>query len=153
MDTLNSKKTSFGTLPAGIYYVGDLCYVVDDDEWKEYCSRSFPFDDDNEVVGIFQASSGASYAQFGTMYGDGTYLDNYGNKYPVDSGSIGCVPISEIWTALDNPETIKLGNIVTFTEPLKVSYNSETGVISIGNIDIMKGVEEEEEDEEEDYDE
>ena len=152
MNTRNSKNISSGTLPAGIYYVGDLCYVVDDGEWKKYCSRSFPFDDYNEVVGIFQASSGASYAQFGTMYGDGTYLDNYGNKYPVDSGSIGCVPISEIWTALDNPETIKLGNIVTFTEPLKVSYNSETGVISIGNIDIMTGVEEEE-DEEEDYDE
>ena len=29
------------TMPAGTYYIGDLCYVFDDVEWKEICSIMF----------------------------------------------------------------------------------------------------------------
>ena len=25
------------TMPAGKYYVGDLCYVMTDEEWEEFC--------------------------------------------------------------------------------------------------------------------
>lgn len=152
--TTKSTNSNYnpGTLPAGIYYVGDLCYVVDDNEWREYCDRSFPNGDNDEVVGVFQASSGVSYAMFGTMHGDGVYVDNYNNEYPVDSGSIGCIPVSEVWNALDDPNIKRLGNVVTFTEPFKVSYDFETGLISIGNIDIMTGDEGDDEDDGNDED-
>ena len=26
------------TMPAGKYYIGDLCYVMSDKEWEEFCS-------------------------------------------------------------------------------------------------------------------
>ena len=26
------------TMPAGRYYIGDLCYVMSDEEWDEFCS-------------------------------------------------------------------------------------------------------------------
>ena len=25
-------------MPAGKYYIGDLCYVMTDDEWREICA-------------------------------------------------------------------------------------------------------------------
>ena len=26
------------SMPAGEYYIGDLCYVMTDEEWNEFCS-------------------------------------------------------------------------------------------------------------------
>jgi len=143
--------THNGVLPRGTYYVGDLCYVVKDDEWENYCDRSFP-DDGYEHIGIFENYDGIGYATFGTKYGDGEYFDQYGDSYAVDSGSIGCIPISAVADKYDMDEIIRLGNIVSFNEPFYCEYDDETGTIRIGHVEIVTGQSEDEDEDEYDYD-
>ena len=84
-------------LPAGNYYVGDLCYVLGhtgNDRWDEVCDLII--DGHNVKDGIFTMSDGTVFAIFSTAYGDGTYLDQFGNEYCVDAGSIGCVLLDSI---------------------------------------------------------
>jgi len=143
-----------GKLPAGTYYVGDLCYVVNDDDWSDFCERSFP-DSCTEVVGIFETFEGINYANFGTKYGDGGYADYNGRKYSVDSGSIGCIPVCTLGDKCGFETIAGLGNIIDFPEAFEVGYDEETGTITFGDVEIMTGdVDEDEEDEDaESYDE
>ena len=80
-------------MKAGNYYVGDLCYVLHD-EWDEVCSLTI--NGNHAIGGEFNLKDGRRFAMYNTMYGDGTYTDCYGNEYCVDSGSIGCVLMSDI---------------------------------------------------------
>lgn len=137
-----------GLLPAGTYYVGDLCYVIADDDWMSYCEQSFP-DDGHEHIGFFENYDGLGYATFGTKYGDGEYLDQFGRRYGVDSGSIGCIPISAVSGKYDEETIKKLGNFVSFDEPFDCEYDDETGTIRIGHVEIVTG--DYPEDEEDDY--
>lgn len=119
------------SMPAGEYYVGDLCYVIE--EWDEVCSLIIK---DNQVLeGEFELSDGRRFAIYSTAWGDGLYLDQFGNEYPVDAGSIGCILVSDI-TRKDYGDRIDgdLGNFHTFEEPFK-TY-SEEGVIVIGDVRI-----------------
>lgn len=120
------------SLPAGKYYVGDLCYVMQD-EWSEVCdimfSNSSKF---RGSEGVLTLKSGVKFAIYGTAHGDGEYSDQFGNKYPVDSGTIGCILVSDINNHPDN--NIELGNVHDIPEPFEVYYNR--GVINIGNISI-----------------
>jgi len=127
-----------GKLPAGTYYVGDLCYVVNDDDWSDFCERSFP-DSYTEVVGIFETFEGINYANFGTKYGDGGYADYNGRKYSVDSGSIGCIPVCALSDKCSSALIAHLGNIIDFPEAFEVGYDEETGTITFGDVEIMTG--------------
>lgn len=60
------------TYSKGTYYIGDLSYVVPEyDIWKKYPHGE-------------------------TVDGDGTFKDNKGRTYGVDSGTIGIMPFSQI---------------------------------------------------------
>jgi len=102
------------TMPAGKYYIGDLCYVMHD-EWSEVC--------ENIVYnGEFELKDGRRYAMFGTAYGDGTYYDQLGKEYGVDAGLIGCILVSDINT--DNEKNrIEWGNVYDITEPFEPYSN------------------------------
>lgn len=78
------------TMPAGSYYIGDLCYVITGDKWDEVCSLMFE-SDHNGRDGEYTLADGTRFAILGTAHGDGEYLDGSGHQYPVDSGTIGCV--------------------------------------------------------------
>lgn len=81
-------------MPAGRYYVGDLCYVMTDEEWSEFCDLTIR---GNTVLdGEFQFRDGRRFASYSTMYGDGLYQDQYGRKYSVDAGLIGCIRVEDI---------------------------------------------------------
>lgn len=82
------------TMTAGEYYIGDLCYVMTDEEWDEVCALTIK--DNRCLEGEFTLSDGRQFAMYGTQYGDGTYNDQYFRKYNVDSGTIGCMLISDI---------------------------------------------------------
>jgi hypothetical protein len=85
-------------MKAGTYYVGDLCYVLHD-EWDEVCSLLFAGRDDHNCnQGEFGLKDGRKIAIYSTAYGDGTYYDQNGRSYWVDSGSIGCVLLDDIDT-------------------------------------------------------
>lgn len=130
------KTTETTRLPAGTYYVGDLCYVVPGDEWMDFVARSFP-DSYSEVVGVFENREGINYANFGTKYGDGEYFDNRGARYGVDSGSIGCIPVCAV---PEVQEAVRgFSSVVSFDEPFEVGYDDETGTIRFGHIEIVTG--------------
>ena len=128
-------------MKAGKYYVGDLCYVMND-RWNEVCDLIIR--DHVCLDGEFELSDGTKFAIYGTFYGDGMYPDQFGNGYPVDSGSIGCILVDDI---SDGELDEELGNLFDFDEEFETS--SEEGIIQIGPVMIdTRG-----EDEEEDYDE
>ena len=124
-------------MPAGRYYVGDLCYVMHP-QWEEFCdiTISGPSVEDGE----FELKNGVRFATLCTLYGDGTYEDQFGNSYPVDAGLIGCIRVEDI---SDETADLTLGNVVDFEEEFEVS--SDNGILYLGHIVINTG------DEEDDY--
>lgn len=99
------------TMPAGRYYVGDLCYVMNDDEWNQFCSITIK--GNRCLDGEFEMPDGRKFATYGTKWGDGTYQDNHGNTYCVDAGLIGCIRVEDI-QANKYPDIESLGAIHEF---------------------------------------
>lgn len=122
-------------MPAGRYYVGDLCYVMHP-EWNECCDLFFPHPGpENGVEGEFQLADGRRFASFGTAWGDGEYSSSIGTSHSVDSGSIGCIRVEDIRDDSYPPERVaELGAIVEFDQPFSV--HAQDGVIQFGHITI-----------------
>lgn len=118
------------TMPCGKYYVGDLYYVMSD-RWDEVCDFMFPNNSTGEVNGEFILKDGTKFANYFTKYGDGEYYDDYGNAYPVESGSIGCIKIEDI---KDKSALKRLGKQFIFDTD--VTTGSKDGKIFFGNIYI-----------------
>ena len=81
-------------MPAGRYYVGDLCYVMDDEEWDQFCKLTIQ--GNRCVDGEFNLPDGRRFATYGTYFGDGLYRDQHKNEYSVDAGLIGCIRVEDI---------------------------------------------------------
>ena len=132
------------TMPAGRYYIGDLCYVMHD-EWNECCDLFFPPGDNTGRgrEGEFALKDGRRFASFGTAYGDGTYRSNIGTDHCVDSGSIGCILVSDIRDTTYNADRIaELGAIVEFDRPFEVS--EDQGLLIFGHVQIETAGDDEE---------
>ena len=127
-------------MPAGRYYVGDLCYVMTDEEWKECCELFFAGRDDHGVNdGEFTLKDGRRFASYSTAYGDGVYWDQHKNCYSVDAGLIGCILESDIKSEkYDN--ILDLAAIIDFDKPFVTGggrYDKDSdGVIQIGSVMI-----------------
>lgn len=120
-------------MPAGKYYVGDLCYVMHP-EWDEFCDITIT---DHECLdGEFTLADGRRFATYRTAYGDGTYYSSHGTSHSVDAGLIGCILVNDIRdeTAV---ELNRLGAVVDFPEPFETS--GEDGVIKFGHLRIDTG--------------
>ena len=130
-------------MPAGRYYVGDLCYVMHP-QWREVCDLLFAGRDDGGCnEGEFTLKNGVRFAIYNTAYGDGVYPDQKGNSYPVDAGCIGCIRVEDVY----DPEWYLEGMTEhTFEQDFTTSTDGET--ISIGHVAVFTGYEEED-----DYDE
>jgi hypothetical protein len=113
-------------MPAGKYYVGDLCYVIDD-EWSEVCDLTMD-KKGRSIDGAHTLKDGRRFAMFGTAYGDGEYYDTNGNSYSVDSGSIGCMKVEDIKGEIRED----LGNIIDFPNEFYVKNNG--GELIFGRI-------------------
>lgn len=118
------------TMPAGRYYIGDLCYVMHP-EWDEFCELTIK---GNQCLdGEFTLKDGRRFASFGTAYGDGTYRSNIGTEHSVDAGLIGCIRVEDIRD--DQYDDIEeLGAVVEFDQPFEVS--SDQGLIVFGHVQI-----------------
>ena len=124
------------TMPAGRYYVGDLCYVMSDKEWEEFCSLTIK---DNKCFdGEFNMPDGRRFATYGTAWGDGVYYDQYGHSYAVDAGLIGCILESDIKEDIKN--ILDLGALIDMNTPFVTSgFRGEKdwdGVIQFGTVMI-----------------
>ena len=123
------------SMPAGKYYIGDLCYVMTDDEWLEFCDITIR---GTQVIdGEFQLKDGRRFATYGTAYGDGVYHDQYGHSYSVDAGLIGCIKIEDI-RANNYDNLLDLGSIMEFDNSFATSGGrGETdweGTIQFGHV-------------------
>jgi hypothetical protein len=84
------------TLPAGDYFIGDPCYVVQDHEqWLRFL-------DNSNYLQIPKAMDGdLEFYAASTRFGDGTYEDEEGFMYPVDAGIIGITSLNVIMQTMD----------------------------------------------------
>ena len=123
------------TMPAGKMYVGDLCYVMHDC-WDEVCDLLFANRNDHNCnQGEFNLKDGRRFAIFNTSYGDGTYYSNVpGQSFPVDSGSIGCILVSDI---KDETADINDGCVVDFDKDFECDSDGST--LTFGHIEIYTG--------------
>jgi len=116
-------------MPAGRYYIGDLCYVLHD-RWDEFCALTCS--GHSVLDGEFNLADGTRFATFTTQYGDGTYQDEQGTEYPVDAGLIGCIRVEDIAPA--ERVSVESGRVVEFVKDFTTF--SAGGVITIGNVSI-----------------
>ncbi len=119
------------SMPAGRYYVGDLCYVMNE-EWHEACG--IVIKDECVANGEFVLSDGRRFALYGTLYGDGIYSSNIGTQHSVDSGCIGCMKVVDI----RGPINSMLGAVIDFEEMFHTGCD-EYGTIHFGHIQIQTG--------------
>jgi hypothetical protein len=80
-----------GPLPPmkpGEYYVGDLCYVLGKDAWKELQTLSEAKENTYGNQGNFRLANGRVLVIF-NLANDGLYPDEQGHTFSVDSGTIG----------------------------------------------------------------
>jgi len=128
---------------AGKYYVGDLCYVINETNWDELLDTTNYFEGGSF---IFKDKEGFVA---NTAYGDGRYYDDEGREYCVDAGLIGVIPFEII----DDNFEGKGGQIIEFTHDFN-AYE-ENGTFFIDDFEICTKEEEEEEiyidEDEEDY--
>ena len=133
-------------MPAGEYYIGDLCYVMTDEEWLEFCNITIQ--GTRVIDGEFELKDGRKFASYGTMYGDGVYYDHYGHSYSVDAGLIGCIKIEDI-KAKKYDNLLNLGAIQKFdTDFVTGGGKGEPdweGLIQFGHVVIETNPVEEEE--------
>lgn len=117
-----------GTMPAGRYWVGDLCYVLDGEDWSHIHGGD----------GLYELGDGRHVASFSTIHGDGAYSDQLGNEYAVDSGTLGCILASDI--RKDEPWT-EGGAFVTTSaafKPMRVRPgNADGGLLRIAGVEIQ----------------
>lgn len=130
------KKGATEMMPAGTYFVGDLCYVMND-RWDEVCDKIIS--KQHRGDGEFVLNDSVRFASYGTRWGDGCYEDQNGCQYGVDAGIIGCISMNDVDMDIRGTRASKdRGNfggwIIDFPEPFTTW--SENGVIHIGHITI-----------------
>ena len=85
------------TLPAGVYYIGDPCYVIDDDEWNDFLDIFWDVEDKiYEPDFIYKDRLLFCH---GTRHGDGFFpvcnMPFSGSTWlDVDAGMLACLPIA-----------------------------------------------------------
>jgi len=121
-------------MPAGTYYIGDLCYVMHD-VWDEFCDLTITKDhvcvQDGEMT-----LHGKRFATYSTMYGDGVYHDKQGKEYGVDAGLIGCIHVDCI--SVEEHKNLDLGHVHKFDRPFRTGRSMD-GTIYFGDVEIHTG--------------
>jgi hypothetical protein len=84
------KLSNFSyTLPAGDYFIGDLCYVLSDKIYHKV------FGGTGYSSGIYEENkTGLTFLVANTAYGDGYFSSSDGREFAVDAGIIGICPYS-----------------------------------------------------------
>ena len=111
------------------YVVGDLCNCLNSDDWQDYCISE-------------QLPEGAY--SFRTFTGDGTYFDDDGFGYGIDSGTIGILPLDKV-SDMDKLRTALKYKIVQVVDLDESEINDETcydddNFIHFGPININMGL-------------
>ena len=107
------RRTDMCILPAGRYYIGDLCYGLPDNIY-DYVFGGTVYDS-----GLYKNEERNDFFFLGNTYaGDGDYKGSDGFNYSVDSGTIGICPVE----LLSHEGNVKsLGKIYSFKKPVECS--------------------------------
>lgn len=116
------------TMPAGEYIVGDPCYAVPEARWMEWLVAA-DYDKPNARY-LLAELDGLPVLGIGTAHGDGCFVGSDNNRYPVDAGLIGLVPVGLAGVTYRDD----LSQRVTFERDFECSYDG--GVISLDDIEI-----------------
>lgn len=128
-------------LPAGVYWIGDPCYIMSDDKWQVWLDEVKEADNtmSGEVDGLLCIG-------LHTEWGDGTYNDQYGNEYGVDAGMIGIIPAEGV--AITDMDS---GHFFDFKTDFVVK-REDKGLLVFGHVQIVTdGSDQSDEDEEESW--
>ena len=140
------KNKSFKINVKNGFYIGDLCYALNEKVYDEVWGGN------NYEDGQYtDPETKAEFAMVGTAYGDGEYESDVGAFFPVDAGIIGIADLS-----ICDKDT-SFGKVVPdYSGIVYIEYNDGTITASrgdYGEINIYTDYEEEryDEDEEESY--
>lgn len=136
----NEIATKF-KFPAGKYYIGDPCYVLEESIYDKLI-ENFDFDKSYTIE-----INGHTMFMHCTSYGDGTYNDGTARSYSVDSGLISIMPVKFISMEKFN-ETDNV-HIVEFEKEFYVSFDD--GTFKFGHVEIPTGGDDSQDDEDEDW--
>jgi hypothetical protein len=108
------QHKTFHTVPAGTYYIGDLCYALGDDVYERIFGGIGGYDD-----GLYVNNKNPNefFMTAGTSFGDGLYAGSDGNDYAVDAGIIGITPMFSEKDCMG-------GHIHTFNTPVRCSMKN-----------------------------
>ena len=98
-------------LGPGKYFLGDICYALDDDIYSQIWGDKFRYKD-----GCYKDFG---FAVAGTMYGDGCYNGTDCLSYSVDAGVLGITNIGK-QQRNENTKLNKLGKIVDVKESISM---------------------------------
>jgi hypothetical protein len=114
------------TLPAGTYFIGDPCYLIKK-QWGEVCDKM-----DNQRAALITINNQKLFIAE-TRFGDGEYIDDFGENYSVDSGTIAVTPLE-----LNDKATLAnlkiYGCVKEFPKEFECSWSE--GIFEIDNIII-----------------
>jgi len=122
------KKVKF---KKGKYYIGDLCYAIDNESWGEFCIGMDYAHSYNDKTGKYYHND-VEYWFNSTAWGDGLFHGSNRKLYPVDAGLIGILPEELVETIGDGVLTEM--DIEIFAEDFEVWYDK--GVFHFGDIII-----------------
>ena len=106
---MNKLQYLSAELGPGKYFIGDICYALEKDIYRQIWGDKFQYQD-----GCYEDFG---FAVAGTMYGDGCYNGTDGVSYSVDAGVLGITNISK-QQRYDNAELNRLGKIVDVKESI-----------------------------------
>lgn len=117
-------------LPAGSYYIGDPCYVIDRAKWGALIDQN-----PGVVMGVTDKAidfEGHKLWMHKTRYGDGGYYDQHGAEYSVDSGLLAAVPL----VLCERTGWERLGCVVHPSKTFSCSF-TKRGVFRVGAVRIQ----------------
>ena len=133
-------------LDPGRYYVGDPCYALSDEQYDELLEFGY-----DRALSWQIGGTGPRAVRFVTQYGDGTYGDQAGRVYGVDSGNLACIPAeacerrlqaSDYWDVrgdeLYSGHGVLCGHFVEFDAPIKC-WRTDDGTLVFGPLVIETG--------------
>ena len=116
LDDWTYRKTYTFVAPPGTYYIGDICYFLNDTIYDGI------FGGHGYESGHYtQKSDGAFFVVDGTAYGDGEYKGTDGYGYSVDAGIIGIVSRS---LGPEDDEKVYGGKLHTFRDPVEIKFGN-----------------------------
>ena len=117
-----------GKIKSDSFYIGDICYVVGEDNYYNIWGNKYGFKDGAIDMGV------NTLLVHGTAFGDGCFEDNKGNTYGVDAGVLGIVPKELIdWDKVSEyPKGISsVGTYITNAKEAEMFYDNGTFTMRI----------------------